>query len=401
LYEEGPVLSDESILEQLKEKLNRALRAKAVLSERSKQLAQQVEDLKKREDQTDHLVMEMLDRQRELNFMLHRANSVLQRIQEANAILSTEFTELVKELPAPGGGSAPDWEDRVRKINDLFKRTGALADEVQDEIFRRGLDADDIKTTLRDTASKPQATSQPEQGTSSTEPVEMPQPEQETASEQPAEAVVESNDTEPVDHEPEIEAPVEPEVIEAVLVDVASTAVDQIVDMEPIDSEKQQKMDQLFGSKQVDNPDFDLPEQDKAPGDKPDKPGVLSRLWNKLSKRQDGNSHPKQDDSLEDVDIENNASSVSDASSEPDELTCDSKKSESEVACVADSDSTEALSTLLDDTANEVERLSFEFIPLDAEDSAAANKDVSDKPVKRVNRRVRSGQQSGQAPAAG
>jgi hypothetical protein len=131
-YQEGINLADETTLDKLKAKLHRALRHKAILQERSKLLAQQIEDARRREDQSDHLVNEVLERQRELSFMLHRANTVLHRMQEANVALSAEFHDLVKELPEP---DAPGWDDRVAKINDLFKKTGALADEADGEIF--------------------------------------------------------------------------------------------------------------------------------------------------------------------------------------------------------------------------------------------------------------------------
>ncbi len=119
--------------EQLKDKLQRALKAKAVLQEKSKLLERQADDARRREDNQTHVVSELLDRQRETNYMLHSANSVLHRLQETNLALSSEFTELVKELPAP---NSPDWEQRVAKINELFKKTGDLADEIHNEVFR-------------------------------------------------------------------------------------------------------------------------------------------------------------------------------------------------------------------------------------------------------------------------
>jgi len=133
-------LVEDEVVEHLKERLHRALKAKAILLERSKQLAQQVEDLKRRDDRSSHVVEELLNRQRELNYMLHRANSVLQRMQEANNALSSEFTELIKELPQPQQGD-PEWSERVSRINELFKRTGDLADEAEAEIFGRREDS--------------------------------------------------------------------------------------------------------------------------------------------------------------------------------------------------------------------------------------------------------------------
>jgi hypothetical protein len=118
----------------LKEKLTRALKSKAVLTERSKQLKSQVEDLTRREEQMNDFASELMDRQRELNYMLHRANSVLHQLQDTNLALSSEFTQLVRELPPPKDAG---WDERITKVNELFKRTHELADEIQDEVFSK------------------------------------------------------------------------------------------------------------------------------------------------------------------------------------------------------------------------------------------------------------------------
>lgn len=125
--------------ENMKDKLLRALKHKAVLSERSKLLRQQVEDFRTREASMNHIASELLQRQRELNYMLHRASSVLHQMQDTNLALSAEFTHLVKELPAPKEneeGGTPEWEETMSRVNDLFRRTHELAGEMQDEIFR-------------------------------------------------------------------------------------------------------------------------------------------------------------------------------------------------------------------------------------------------------------------------
>ncbi len=119
--------------ETLIEKLTRALRAKAVLAERSKQLQQQVEDFRKREESMTHVATELLDRQREMNFMLHRASSVLHQLQDTNLALSAEFSHIVKELPAPDD---QNWNETVDRVNDLFRKTHDLAGDMQEEIFR-------------------------------------------------------------------------------------------------------------------------------------------------------------------------------------------------------------------------------------------------------------------------
>ncbi len=119
--------------ETMKQRLVRAVKSKAVLAERSKQLQQQVEDFRKREDSMNHIASELLERQRELNFMLHRASSVLHQLQDTNLALSTEFTHIVKELPAP---ESEKWDETVNRVNELFKKTHELAGDLQDEIFR-------------------------------------------------------------------------------------------------------------------------------------------------------------------------------------------------------------------------------------------------------------------------
>lgn len=120
------------------ERLSRALKAKAVLTERSKRLEQQLEDFRKREDVMGHIASELVERQRELNFMLHRASSVLHQLQDTNLALSAEFTHLTNELPTPEGS---DIETTISKVNELFHKTHELAGEMQDEIFRKTTDA--------------------------------------------------------------------------------------------------------------------------------------------------------------------------------------------------------------------------------------------------------------------
>lgn len=108
-------------IEQLKDKLNRALRQVAGLRQKSKCLEMQYEDSKGREGNTNELIMELLERQRELNVMLNRANIMLNRTQEAMALSSMELNEMAKALPEP---KKAEWADRVSRVNDLFKQTG-------------------------------------------------------------------------------------------------------------------------------------------------------------------------------------------------------------------------------------------------------------------------------------
>jgi hypothetical protein len=111
----------------LKDKLNRALRRLEGLREKSKLLEMQYEDAKSREKNSSELVMELLERQRELNVMLNRANIMLNRTQEAMALTSMEFNEIVKALPEP---KKAEWSERVARVNELFKKTGIQDAEV-------------------------------------------------------------------------------------------------------------------------------------------------------------------------------------------------------------------------------------------------------------------------------
>lgn len=108
-------------IDSLKEKLNKANRQVAGLREKSKYLEMQYHDSKEREGNNNELVLELLERQRELNVMLNRANIMLNRTQEAMALSSMELNEMAKALPEP---KKAEWADRVARVNDLFKQTG-------------------------------------------------------------------------------------------------------------------------------------------------------------------------------------------------------------------------------------------------------------------------------------
>lgn len=269
-------MADESYLERLKNRLDRALRDKAVLAERSKLLAEQVKDSKRREDDTHHIVSELLDRQRELNFMLHRANSVLQRMQQANAALSSEFTDLVKELPDP---QAPDWEQRVAKINELFQKTGELADEAQDAVFRKGIDSGEP------TPPAPKPTPPPEPA----EPTPTPHPAEPMASEQLQEAEEAEEFPQHDSVEPEaavIEADLQPgepqdEHEEPVVESAPHEEVHTIQDADFEELPKSEKIDRLFRG--ADASEDDTLGSRSAPGDS--SPGLFSRIWRRLAVR--------------------------------------------------------------------------------------------------------------------
>jgi hypothetical protein len=134
-------------IEQLKGKLTRAQRQIAGLKEKSKYLGMEYEDSRLREKNTNELVMELLERQRELNVMLNRTNIMLGRTQEVMALTSVEFNEMAKALPEP---KKAEWSDRVSRINDLFKKTGIadaeLAEPAKPENPEaESLDSDEMK----------------------------------------------------------------------------------------------------------------------------------------------------------------------------------------------------------------------------------------------------------------
>jgi len=113
----------------LKDKLERAYRRLAGLREKGKYLGMQYDDSRTREKNTNDLVMGLLERQRELNVMLNRANIMLNRTQEAMALTSIEFNEMAKALPEP---RKAEWSERVSRINELFKKSGVQDAELVD-----------------------------------------------------------------------------------------------------------------------------------------------------------------------------------------------------------------------------------------------------------------------------
>jgi hypothetical protein len=117
----------ESSIQKLKERLTKLLHQHDLATQKSQMLEAQLERDTQREQMLTDLTHQLMDRQRELNVMLNRANIMLNRAQEANTILSLEFTELCHALPAP---EDPDVKDRIQRINDLFKNTGVSDAEV-------------------------------------------------------------------------------------------------------------------------------------------------------------------------------------------------------------------------------------------------------------------------------
>lgn len=114
-------------LADLKEKFYKTQRRASGLKEKAKYLEMQYYDARDREKNTNDLVMELLERQRELNVMLNRANIMLNRTQEVMALTSMEFNEMAKALPEP---KKEEWSDRITKVNELFRKTGVQDAEV-------------------------------------------------------------------------------------------------------------------------------------------------------------------------------------------------------------------------------------------------------------------------------
>ena len=114
-------------IDELRDKLHRAQRQATGLRQKGKYLELQYGYARDREKNTNDLVMELLERQRELNVMLNRANIMLNRTQEVMALTSMEFNEMAKALPEP---KKVEWSERVTKVNELFKKTGIQDAEI-------------------------------------------------------------------------------------------------------------------------------------------------------------------------------------------------------------------------------------------------------------------------------
>ena len=91
------------------------------LTEKVMHLETICEDAKLREQHSRELVMELLERQKELNVMLNRASMMLNRAQEVILSLSAEFTELAEAQPAH---KKKEWNEKLSRINELFRQTG-------------------------------------------------------------------------------------------------------------------------------------------------------------------------------------------------------------------------------------------------------------------------------------
>lgn len=186
-------------IEILRNKLIRAEKRLSGLREKSKHLEMQYEDARGREENSHELVMELVERQRELNVMLNRANIMLNRTQEVMALTSMEFNEMAKALPEP---KKAEWSDRVSRINDLFKKTGiqdaeVLGLESANPQAAESLETDELKREAAEAFSRKEAIWQ------NTKVQQPPQVEAVLVEESEREQPVETNDglqvREPVD----------------------------------------------------------------------------------------------------------------------------------------------------------------------------------------------------------
>lgn len=127
-------------IRELEAKLARLQKDRAVYAVKSRLLGDELEHYRSREAREHSLVDDLLERQRELNVMLNRSNILLARAQDATAMLSLEFGELARALPETvqaedaGQPEAAKINERVQKINDLFRKTGELADELKETL---------------------------------------------------------------------------------------------------------------------------------------------------------------------------------------------------------------------------------------------------------------------------
>jgi len=241
--------------EELRHKLARAVKAKAVLTERTKQLRQQLEDFRKREDVMNHVAYELLERQREVNYMLHRASSVLHQLQDTNLAIAGELTHLAGELPP---AEDPKWEDTVSKVNELFERSRRLASEAHEEITR-GIPGE----KAREAQETPVATAPPEAVEEPTEVEEAPPP---------AEA--------PAEPESDIASDAELQEIEQAAAELEDEQVDTPGPEPTSDevSEEEDAIEQFFKSIQCDDSGRITGKVEAPPQETPRKRGFFARL---------------------------------------------------------------------------------------------------------------------------
>ena len=161
----------ERVIRELEAKIARLQRERSVYSTKSRLLAEELEFYRSREERQDTTVDKLLERQHELNVMLNRSHMMLARAQDAASSLSLEFNELARALPEPGQSTAemkPEKiEERVSRINDLFKQTGKLSEEIAETLDETsGLGTRKKKHTRQTEASETETAAASEQETS-------------------------------------------------------------------------------------------------------------------------------------------------------------------------------------------------------------------------------------------
>lgn len=147
-YQNG---SDERVNElllqirELEQKVARLQRERGVYAAKTRLLTQELEKYHSRELRQDTTVDSLLERQREMHVMLNRSNIMLAKAQNATAMLSLEFGELARALPETIAGADDadpmdaeavtcEIDDRIRRINDLFRKTGELSEEIAETL---------------------------------------------------------------------------------------------------------------------------------------------------------------------------------------------------------------------------------------------------------------------------
>jgi hypothetical protein len=147
-YQEPDSRTVQELLAQVREleqKVARLQRERSVYAAKARLLSEELEKYRSRELRQDNTVETLLERQREMHVMLNRSHIMLAKAQNATAMLSLEFGELARALPEtvsaqadadPGQAQTVQYEidDRIRRINDLFRMTGELSQEIAETL---------------------------------------------------------------------------------------------------------------------------------------------------------------------------------------------------------------------------------------------------------------------------
>ncbi len=132
-------------IRELEQKVARLQRERSVYAAKARLLSQELEKYRSRELRQDNTVETLLERQREMHVMLNRSHIMLAKAQNATAMLSLEFGELARALPETVSAQAEadpeqvqtvqyEIDDRIRRINDLFRMTGELSQEIAETL---------------------------------------------------------------------------------------------------------------------------------------------------------------------------------------------------------------------------------------------------------------------------